>query len=77
VAALVEQAVRMTGRQEKNITSSPSSRISFVKPITGRAGKISESRRSTWTKRLRQRLSSSLIEEHIQEMIDRGTCSSM
>lgn len=75
VAALVEQAVRMTGRQEKISTSFPEI-TDFIREADYYAGqksgkKVGRQDVEAAIKERRYRLS--LVEEHIQEMIDRGT----
>jgi len=75
VAALVEQAVRMTGRQEKISTSFPDI-TDLLREADFCAGEENESRvrESHVDKALEARIyRSNMIEEHIQEMIDRGT----
>lgn len=75
VAALVEQAVRMTGRQEKISTSFPAI-TDLIREADFWAG---EDRKETVSEQhvdqaIRARVyRSNLMEEHIQEMIDRGT----
>jgi ATP-dependent Lon protease len=75
VAALVEQAVRMTGRQEKISTSFPA--ISdFIREADFWAGQENASvvLENHVDKAINSKIyRSSLVEEHIQEMIDRGT----
>jgi lon-related putative ATP-dependent protease len=75
VALLVEQAVRMTGRQEKITTSFPqltdlvresdyvAGEEEKAMVTAGHVQKVIESRK----------FRSGLVEEHLQEMIDRGT----
>jgi ATP-dependent Lon protease len=75
VAALVEQAVRMTGRQEKISTSFPII-TDLLREADYWAGqdKSSEVQEKHVDKAIETKIyRSSLIEEHIQEMIDRGT----
>lgn len=75
VAALVEQAVRMTGRQEKISTSFPA--ISdFIREADFWAGQENASvvHENHVDKAINSKIyRSSLVEEQIQEMIDRGT----
>ena len=75
VAALVEQAVRMTGRQEKLSTSFPVI-TDILRESDYWAGedKQSEVQEKHVDKAIESRIyRANLIEEHIQEMIDRGT----
>jgi lon-related putative ATP-dependent protease len=75
VAALVEQAVRMTGRQEKISTSFPiiTDLIREADYWAGEDG-VPEVQDKHVDKAIETRIyRSNLIEEHIQEMIDRGT----
>jgi len=75
VAALVEQAVRMAGRQEKISTSSPaiSDLIRESDYWAGQAGDT-QVRAEYVDKAIEAKIyRSNLVEEHIQEMIDRGT----
>lgn len=75
VAALVEQAVRMTGRQEKISTSFPDiTDLLREADFCAREENESRVRESHVDKALEARIyRSNMIEEHIQEMIDRGT----
>lgn len=75
VAALVEQAVRMSGRQEKLSTSFPAI-TDLIRESEFWAARANESivkeahvDKAVESKRYR----SNMVEEHIQEMIDRGT----
>ena len=75
VAALVEQAVRMTGRQEKISTSFPAI-TDLIREADFWAGH--EDKPAVLEKYVDKALESkiyrsNMIEEHIQEMIDRGT----
>jgi lon-related putative ATP-dependent protease len=75
VAALVEQAVRMTGRQEK-ISTSFSQIRDFIREADFFAGQANEPavKESHLDKAIESKIyRSNLVEEHIQEMIDRGT----
>jgi lon-related putative ATP-dependent protease len=75
VAALVEEAVRMTGRQEKISTSFPliTDLIREADYWAGQAGKPSVKEKHV-DKAIDARIGrSNMVEEHIQEMIDRGT----
>ncbi len=75
VAALVEQAVRMTGRQEKISTSFPII-TDLIREADYWAGEdsVPEVQDKHVDKAIETRIyRSNLIEEHIQEMIDRGT----
>jgi ATP-dependent Lon protease len=75
VAALVEQAVRMTGRQEKISTSFPAI-TDLIREADFWAGQEQSSlvQERHVDKALETRIyRSNLIEEHLQEMIDRGT----
>jgi ATP-dependent Lon protease len=75
VAALVEHAVRMTGRQEKLSTSFPVI-ADILRESDYWAGedKQSQVQEKHVDKAIESRIyRSNLIEEHIQEMIDRGT----
>ncbi|MBW1781428.1 MAG: AAA family ATPase [Deltaproteobacteria bacterium] len=75
VAALMEQAVRMTGRQEKVSTSFPEI-TDFIREADYFAGQkdgkmvAQEHVEAAISARIYR---SSMVEEHIQEMIDRGT----
>lgn len=75
VAALVEEAVRMTGRQEKISTSFPALTdlireadfwASQEGALVVKAGHVEKAIEA-------KRYRSNMVEEHIQEMIDRGT----
>jgi len=75
VAALVEQAVRMTGRQEKISTSFPAI-TDIIREADFWAGH--EDKSAVQEKHINKAVEakiyrSNMIEEHIQEMIDRGT----
>jgi lon-related putative ATP-dependent protease len=75
VAALVEQAVRMTGRQEKISTSFPAI-TDLIREADFWAGE--DEKEVVSEQHVDQAIEdriyrSNLIEEHIQEMIDRGT----
>ena len=75
VAALVEEAVRMTGRQEKISTSFPDI-TDLLREADFWAGQEKEPtiQESHVDKAIESRIyRSKMIEEHIQEMIDRGT----
>jgi ATP-dependent Lon protease len=75
VAAMVEQAVRMTGRQEK-ITTSFTDVTNLIREADFWAGQENKSTVGGRhvDKALEARIyRSNMIEEHIQEMIDRGT----
>ncbi|MBW1797449.1 MAG: AAA family ATPase [Deltaproteobacteria bacterium] len=75
VAALVEQAVRMTGRQEK-ITTSFTDVTSLLREADFWAGQENNAtvEECHVDKAIEARIyRSNMIEEHIQEMIDRGT----
>ncbi|HEU18573.1 MAG TPA: ATP-binding protein, partial [Deltaproteobacteria bacterium] len=75
VAALVEHAVRMTGRQEKISTSFPTV-TDLIREADFWAGEENEPiiRDRHVDKAIEARIyRSNMIEEHIQEMIDRGT----
>ena len=75
VAALVEEAVRMTGRQEKISTSFPliTDLIREADYWAGQEGRLSVKEKHV-NKAIDARVSrSNMVEEHIQEMIDRGT----
>jgi lon-related putative ATP-dependent protease len=75
VAALVEQAVRMAGRQEKISTSFPAI-TDLIREADFWAGQENEPtvREKHVDKAIASRIyRSSLVEERIQEMIDRGT----
>ncbi|MBW2346111.1 MAG: AAA family ATPase, partial [Deltaproteobacteria bacterium] len=75
VAALVEQAVRMTGRQEK-ITTSFTDITSLLREADFWAGQENNGTigERHVDKAIETRIyRSNMIEEHIQEMIDRGT----
>jgi len=75
VAAMVEQAVRMTGRQEK-ITTSFTDVTNLIREAdfwAGQENKATVEGRHV-DKAIEARIyRSNMIEEHIQEMIDRGT----
>jgi len=75
VAALVEQAVRMTGRQEKISTSFPeiTDLIREADFFAGRKNLKTVGREDVETAISERIYRSSLLEEHLQEMIDRGT----
>jgi ATP-dependent Lon protease len=75
VASLVEQAVRMTGRQEKISTSFPAvTDLLREADFWAGDGKDDVVREEHVDKAIDARIyRSSQIEEHIQEMIDRGT----
>ncbi|MCF8146808.1 MAG: AAA family ATPase [Deltaproteobacteria bacterium] len=75
VAALVEHAVRMTGRQEKVSTSFPEI-TDFIREADFFAGQkdlktVAQEHVEAAISARRYR--SNMVEEHIQEMIDRGT----
>ncbi len=75
VAALVEQAVRMTGRQEKISTSFPAL-TDVIRESDFWAGQREASKVAAEDvdKAIDARIyRSNMVEEHIQEMIDRGT----
>jgi predicted ATP-dependent protease len=75
VAALVEQAVRMTGRQEK-ISTSFLPITDLIREADYWSGQENESvvREGHVDKAIEAKIfRSNMIEEHIQEMIDRGT----
>ena len=75
IAALVEQAVRMTGRQEKISTSFPII-TDIIREADYWAGEDKQSKVQDKhvDKAIESRIyRSNMIEEHIQEMIDRGT----
>jgi len=75
IAALVEQAVRMTGRQEKISTSFPVI-TDIIRESDYWAGEDKQStvQEKHVDKAIESRIyRSNMIEEHIQEMIDRGT----
>ena len=75
VAALVEQAVRMTGRQEK-ISTSFSAIVDLIREADFFAGQENESvvKEGHLDKAIESRIyRANMVEEHIQEMIDRGT----
>lgn len=75
VAALVEEAVRMTGRQEKISTSFPliTDLIREADYWAGQEGKHTVKEKHV-DKAIDARIGrSNMVEEHIQEMIDRGT----
>jgi lon-related putative ATP-dependent protease len=75
VAALVEQAVRMTGRQEKISTSFPAI-TDLMRESDYWAGQAGDTqvRDKHVDKAIEAKIyRSNLAEEHIQEMIDRGT----
>jgi len=75
VAALVEQAVRMTGRQEKISTSFPAitDLIREADFWAGHEDKPAVQEKYVDKAVEAKRYRSNMIEEHIQEMIDRGT----
>ncbi len=75
VAALVEQAVRMTGRQEKISTSFPAIRDLILEADFWATQDTDQITRDRHVDRaIEARIyRSNLVEEHIQEMIDRGT----
>jgi len=75
VAALVEQAVRMSGRQEKISTSFPAiTDLMREADYWAVQDKESQVREKHVDKAIESRIyRSSMIEERIQEMIDRGT----
>lgn len=75
VAALVEQAVRMTGRQEKISTSFPA-----LRDLIREADFWARQEDSPLVRELHvdkaieaKKYRSNMVEEHLQEMIDRGT----
>ena len=75
VAALMEQAVRMSGRQEKISTSFPEI-TDYIREANFFAGK--ESKALVGEAHVEEAIEarkfrSSMVEDHIQEMIDRGT----
>ena len=75
VAALVEHAVRMTGRQEKITTSFPAV-TDLIREADYWAGEENDSmvQEQHVDRAIEARVyRSNMIEEHIQEMIDRGT----
>jgi ATP-dependent Lon protease len=75
VAALVEEAVRMTGRQEKISTGFPliTDLMREADYWAGQEGKPSVKEKHV-DKAIDARIGrSNMVEEHIQEMIDRGT----
>ena len=75
IAALVEEAVRMTGRQEKISTSFPVI-TDIIRESDYWAGEDKQStvQEKHVDKAIESRIyRSNMIEEHIQEMIDRGT----
>jgi lon-related putative ATP-dependent protease len=75
VAALVEQAVRMTGRQEKISTSFPAI-TDLIRESNYWAGESGDTqvRDKHVEKAIEAKIyRSNLAEEHLQEMIDRGT----
>ena len=75
VAALVEQAVRMTGRQEKISTSFPAL-VNLIREADFFAVQENESvvKERHLDKAVESRIyRANMVEEHIQEMIDRGT----
>ena len=75
VAALVEQAVRMSGRQEKLSTSFPAI-TDLIRESEFWASRANESivKEAHVDKAIEsKRYRSNMVEEHIQEMIDRGT----
>jgi ATP-dependent Lon protease len=75
VAAMVEQAVRMTGRQEKISTSFPLI-TDLIRESDYWAGEEGQSvvTEKHVDKTIESRIyRSNMVEEHIQEMIDRGT----
>lgn len=75
VSGLLEQAVRMTGRQEKISTSFPAiTDIIRESDFWAEQEKDSIVREKHVDKAIKSKIyRSSMIEEHIQEMIDRGT----
>jgi len=75
VASLVEQAVRMTGRQEKISTSFPeiTDLIREADYLAGRKNLKTIGQEEVETAISERKYRSNLVEEHIQEMIDRGT----
>ncbi|MFA4915913.1 MAG: AAA family ATPase [Syntrophales bacterium] len=75
IATLVEQAVRMTGRQEKISTSFPAI-TDIIREADYWAGQenATEVKEKHIDKAIDARIyRSNMVEEHIQEMIDRGT----
>ncbi len=75
VGALVEQAVRMTGRQEKISTSFPAI-VDLIREADFFADQENETviRETHVDKAMTSRIyRANMVEEHIQEMIDRGT----
>jgi len=75
VALLMEQAVRMTGRQEKITTSFPQL-TDLVREANYVAGE--EKKRTVSAKHVEKviesrKFRSGMVEEHLQDMIDRGT----
>jgi len=75
VAAMVEQAVRMTGRQEKISTSFPDI-TNLLREADFWAGEEDKStvKESNVDKAVQARIyRSNMVEEHIEEMIQRGT----
>lgn len=75
VAALVEQAVRMTGRQEKISTSFPAL-VDLIREADFFAVQENKSvvKEGHLDKAVESRIyRANMVEEHIQEMIDRGT----
>jgi len=75
VAALVEQAVRMTGRQEKISTSFPeiTDLIREADYFAGQKNQKTVEQAHVEAAISARIFRSSMVEEHIQEMIDRGT----
>ena len=75
VAALVEQAIRMSGRQEKISTSFPAI-TDLIREADYWAGQDAQGvvREEHVDKAIEAKIyRSNMVEEHIQEMIDRGT----
>ena len=75
VAALVEQAVRMSGRQEKISTSFPEI-TDFIREgdfFAGQENKTLVEEAHVEEAIEARKFRSSMVEDHIQEMIDRGT----
>ncbi|MFC1822566.1 Lon protease family protein [Thermodesulfobacteriota bacterium] len=75
VAAIIERAVRMTGRQEKISTSFPAL-TELIREADYWAGE--DGKKAVDAKHVQQAIDakvyrSNMIEEHLQEMIDRGT----
>ncbi len=75
VAALVEQAVRMSGRQEKISTSFPeiTDYIREADFFAGQENKALVEEAHVEEAIEARKFRSSMVEDHIQEMIDRGT----